>query len=255
MQTLSFTGPYSIYTSYKSGDYVLYAGKLYKCLLQNSAVSPQNGTYWQLVSNTFTMRGSWQTNTQYYIGQSVIYNNTGYICLANTTVLNQSPDIEPSFWRVFNNNYQTIVTNQPGDLQYEGNTVPQRLPIGNTSQILSISGQGNPFWITYTDLFPPGSNNQVLHLSPNGNVYWANTLITLNKGDLQYQGANGQDVVLAIGSNSSVLVANTDGSIRWDQGLDTRVVNLNQKLDTLTTDVVNNLNNNITLTYFLSGSI
>lgn len=255
MQTLSFTGSYSIYTSYKTNDYVTYGGKLYRCLLQNSAVSPQNETYWQLVSNIFTMRGSWQSNTQYYIGQSTLYSNVGYICLANTTVSNQTPDKEPSFWRVFNNNYQTIVTNQPGDLQYEGNTVPQRLPIGNTSQILSVLGQGSPSWITYTDLFPSGSNNQVLHLSPNGNVYWANTLITLNTGDLQYQGANGQDVVLGIGSNGSILVANTNGTISWDKGLDNRIVNLNQTVNTLTATVANNLNNSITLTYFLSGSI
>jgi hypothetical protein len=146
MANPSFTGSYSVTTQYLPGDYVTYGGKLYQAKLSNNAISPTNNTVWTLVSSTFAFIGVWSTNTTYSIGQTVIDgSNYGYISLANTNLGNQ-PNTSPTQWRVFNNNYINVVSNQPGDMQYEGATTPVRLPIGSLNQVLTVSNTGLPVW-------------------------------------------------------------------------------------------------------------
>jgi hypothetical protein len=164
MINTSFTGRYSVTTNYLSGDYVLYGGKLYQAITNNTATSPANVSVWTLISPSFSWLGNWSIDTTYSIGQSVSYGNTKYLCLVNSNVGNQ-PDISPNQWRIFNNNYNAVVTNQPGDIQYEGITKPIRLPVGNTTQVLTVSNLGFPVW---ANTFSVNATANVYYVATNG---------------------------------------------------------------------------------------
>ena len=176
MANPSFTGSYSVTTQYLPGDYVTYGGKLYQSKLTNKAISPTNNTVWTLVSSTFAFKGVWSTNTTYSIGQTVIDgSNYGYISLADTNLGNQ-PNTSPTQWRVFNNNYINVVSNQPGDMQYEGVTTPVRLPIGTAGQVLSVSSNGFPAWAN-ASVFP---SDIAIANSITTSTFVANTAVVAN---------------------------------------------------------------------------
>ena len=206
MLNLSFTGSYSVTTNYLPGDYVIYGGNLYRALIQNTAIKPTNGTYWVLTSTGFSFKDIWSPNTTYSIGQTVIDgSNTSYLSLANTNIGNQ-PNTSTSYWRTFGNNYIRIVTNQPGDIQYEGNTAPVRLPIGNVGQILTVSNTGLPVWAN-TNL-PTTNFSLTGNLTSNGvftNVFTSN-IVTTNTATIGYQTVNTSTIGIA---TINVAIVNT----------------------------------------------
>jgi hypothetical protein len=160
----TFTGYYSTTTTYNPNDYTIYGGKLYKATNTNLGAAPIfNPGVWVVASNTFTYKSYWSANTSYNVGDTVRYANTSFVLVGNTSN-NQIPGTIGSNWKVFNDNYKTIVTYEPGDIQYEGTILPQRLPIGNTYEVLSIINN-NIAWADLTKL--PSSSNVI-----------ANTIIT-----------------------------------------------------------------------------
>ena len=174
----TFTNPFSVYTTYNSGDTVTYAGKMYRALVTTTGTSPLNNTVWTLVSSSFAYSGTWALGTTYQIGQYVQYSNTTFVSLANTNIGNQ-PDISVNYWRNIGNNYNTIVTSQPGDMQYEGNTAPQRLPIGSPGQILTVYANSVPGWANNltTNITLPGN---LIANTVTSNTYIKTTLLTAN---------------------------------------------------------------------------
>ena len=145
MLTRSFAGIYSVTTIYAPGDLVVFSGKLYQAQSQNLGASPLlNPSVWSLVASNLTWSGAFLPGLTYSLGQIVTYNNNSFISLSNINV-GQQPDISPNWWRVFSNTSPSI-TLQAGDLQYQGNTFIQRLPIGNTNQVLTVSNTGLPVW-------------------------------------------------------------------------------------------------------------
>ena len=238
MPNTSFTGQFSITTSYKIGDFVIYGGKLYQAVLPTLAVSPLNSNSWNLISNGFQWNNEWSPNTTYTIGNTVKYNNVGFLSLANNNISNQ-PNTSINVWRTFNDNYKSVVTNQPGDIQYQGNTSPQRLPAGNVNRILAISPDGTPGWLNLTDTIPTGNANQFLSLAANGQVYWKNAVVTANVGDIQYQGANGVYISLPAGANGTILTANANNYLFWSNTTNIKIQNLFDISDTTNTKISN----------------
>lgn len=225
MLNTSFTGPYSVTTSYKTGDFVIYGGKLYQAVIPSKAISPFNLTSWFLISNGFQWNNQWSANTYYVVSDTIKYNNVSFIAVSSNNI-NRQPNTSPDFWRTFNDDYKNVVTNQPGDIQYQGNTSPQRLPVGNVNRILAITGDGTPGWLNLTDTIPTGNANQFLSLAANGQVYWKNAVVTANLGDIQYQGANGVYISLPAGADGTVLTANANNYLFWSNTINVKVQNL-----------------------------
>jgi hypothetical protein len=250
----TFTGYYSTTTTYQTNDHAVYGGKLYKALTTNLGASPVlNPGAWAIASNTFTYKSNWTANTTYNLGDTVRYANVSFLLVGGTSN-NETPGVINSNWKVFNSDYKNIVTSQAGDMQYEGATLPQRIPVGNTNQILAISANGTPVWLKLSDTVAIGNTNQVLTLASNGQVYWKNSAITSNLGDLQYQGANGVYISLPVGDNGTVLRANANNYLYWSD-LKTEITTpVNQSIS----DLSNTVNTNYTsVTYkdFFMGSI
>jgi hypothetical protein len=176
----SLYNPFLINTTYNPGDYVTYAGKLYSAKIVTTGISPLNNTNWLLVSSSFSYSGTWSSNTTYQISKYVIYNKNTYLSLQANNVGN-NPESSINYWRIINSKYNTIVTTQPGDLQYQGNTGPVRIPIGNAYQVLSVTN-GNIGWIDSSAL-PSSSNvtsNTVISNTVTSNTVISNT-VTTNK--------------------------------------------------------------------------
>jgi len=171
----TFTGYYSTTTTYNPNDYTIYGGKLYKATNRNLGAAPIfNPSVWSVASNTFTYKSNWSANTTYGVGDTVRYQNTSFVLVGGTSN-NQTPGTIGSNWKVFNDNYKTIVTYEPGDIQYEGATLPQRLPIGNMYQVLSVTN-GDIGWADLSTL--PSSSNVVAN-TVTSNVATLN-IVTLN---------------------------------------------------------------------------
>ena len=211
----TFTGYYSTTTTYQTNDHAVYGGKLYKSLTTSLSASPAlNPGAWAVASNTFTYKSNWLANTTYNIGDTVRYANVSFVLVGGNNTdgssTDETPGLRNSNWKVFNNDYKNIVTSQAGDMQYQGTTLPQRIPVGNTNQILAVSNNGAPVWLKFSDTVGAGNTNQFLSLAANGQVYWKNAVVTVNQGDLQYQGANGAYISLPIGADGTVLRANAN---------------------------------------------
>lgn len=194
MSFKTFAGPYSVTTTYSIGDFVTYQGNLYQASLSSLAIAPSNNTAWTLVSTGFTWKNNWSANTTYNIGQIVLYSNIPYLSL--DTNIGKQPNISTNDWRVFNKDYKNIVTNQPGDVQYQGNTTPIRLPIGNNGQVLTVANSGLPQWAN------------AFTLSSDLNVANSITTIYLNTSNVTTISLNTSSVI----SNSIVsnkIVSNT----------------------------------------------
>ena len=252
----TFTGYYSTTTTYQANDHAVYAGKLYKALTTNLSASPVlNPGAWAIASNTFTYKSNWTANTTYNLGDTVKYANVSFL-LVGSTSNNETPGVTNSNWKVFNSDYKNIVTSQAGDMQYEGVTLPQRIPIGNTNQILAVSNNGAPVWLKFSDTVGAGNTNQFLSLAANGQVYWKNAVVTVNQGDLQYQGANGAYISLPIGADGTVLRANANNYLYWSDLKTEITTTVNQSINDLS-NTVNDIINDRSVNYrdFFIGSI
>jgi hypothetical protein len=174
----SYAGVYSVSTIYNAGDFVVYGGKLYQAQSQNLGATPiLNSSVWTLVSSSFSMLGNWNANTSYSVGQVISYANTFFLSLANTNTGNQ-PNISTTTWRTFGNT-SSIITLQPGDLQYQGNTSLQRLPIANVGQVLTVANNGLPIWANTVVAISNTSNLVVNSVTSNTATLYSLTTNTI----------------------------------------------------------------------------
>lgn len=198
----TFTNYYSTKTTYDIDDYTVYGGKLYRALVTNLGASPTlNPSVWTVASNTFVYRSNWQANTTYNIGDTVRYSNVSFV-LIGASSNNEIPVVTTNKWKVFNNDYKNIVTYQSGDIQYQGVTLPQRLPIGNNGQVLTISNS-----------FPVWANTFTLpnNLSITGNVSANNFIATRN---ITAQNVITQNVVAtSITATGRVIFSNVSANV------------------------------------------
>lgn len=99
----TFRGAWSSITSYRLADVVLRDSSSYAALQPSLNVDPYvdytsgGATNWSLMAEGIFFRGVYSSGTTYYLGDSVTYNSSTYLSVANTN-LNHQPDVSPSFW-------------------------------------------------------------------------------------------------------------------------------------------------------------
>jgi hypothetical protein len=137
-----WAGEYADATEYKIGDITRYGGRSYVCILGHTSdtdadVEPPNATYWELLVSGFNWLGNWDINTEYELGDVVLYLASSFICVAsdNTGV---TPGTDGSKWNALTQGDPNVVMTTRGDIIRQGSGGAERLPLGpNTSYIYS----------------------------------------------------------------------------------------------------------------------
>ncbi len=143
------------------------------------SAEPPNSNYWSLLANGLNWRGDWTDDTEYNKGDTVRYGSNSYICIlehrseaddgstlgaAGGGQANSRPDQDTSgtYWNIIAVGDELSVLTTVGDMVYYSNSGPARLPVGTEGQILRVSSEGIPEWVTW------GYVDQVYYVSPEG---------------------------------------------------------------------------------------
>ena len=120
---------------------------------------------WQVLTKGINWAGVWTDDTEYELGDAVRYGSNAYLCVRKhraegddgSSVLavgggqaNSRPDqdITATYWNVLSIGSETSVLTTRGDLVFFNNNGPARLPVGIEGQILRVSEDGLPEWVT-----------------------------------------------------------------------------------------------------------
>ena len=127
---------------------------------------PANSTgRWQLLTKGINWAGVWSDDTEYELGDAVRFGSNAYICIQKhrseaddgSSVVatgggaaNSRPDQDTSalYWNILSIGSETSVLTTRGDLVFFNNNGPARLPVGIEGQILRVSEDSLPEWIT-----------------------------------------------------------------------------------------------------------
>lgn len=130
------------------------------------SIKPPNNSYWTLLSTGINWKGYWTDDVEYVIGDAVRYQNNSYVCklahrsegddgsTTNASGGGQSlsrpdQDIAGTYWSVLSVGSETATLQELGDLVYYDGAGPARLPIGTEGQILRVSADLKPEWVTW----------------------------------------------------------------------------------------------------------
>ena len=132
--------------SYKTGDTINFGGWAYVCIedatgTQNPYTNPSK---WQVINEGFNWRGSYNSGTTYYKGDTVEYNASSYVAIEHN-LLNITPGSDASKWNLIAQGDQSAVLTTRGDLQYRDASAAARLPIGVAGSQLTSDGL-EPVW-------------------------------------------------------------------------------------------------------------
>lgn len=150
---LKFVGDWNDDSSqieYQVGEVVRLGGFTYRCVKDHSNQQPPDSEFWQRLNSGFDWRSEWIDGAEYYQGDVVRFGDNSYV--ANSYHIAEdgvnSPDQADSseFWSVIAIGSEQSVLTTTGDLVYFNGTTPQRLPIGENGQILTVSPEGIPEW-------------------------------------------------------------------------------------------------------------
>jgi len=111
---------------------------------------------WQLLVDETYYRAEWSDNTEYFLGDIVLYAGTLYRCTERHYSANSEsrPDLEAlqsnlTFWEIFIQGTPTNVLVYRGDMQiYDAPVGKERLAIGRPGQALKVT-DGLPTWSDY----------------------------------------------------------------------------------------------------------
>ncbi len=120
---------------------------------------------WQLLTKGINWAGIWTDDTEYELGDAVRFGSNAYICIQKhrseaddgSSVVatgggaaNSRPDLDVSatYWNVLSIGSETSVLTTRGDLVFFNNNGPARLPVGIEGQILRVSEDSLPEWVT-----------------------------------------------------------------------------------------------------------
>jgi hypothetical protein len=107
---------------------------------------------------------TWNTSTDYILGDIVLYGANSYICVsAHTSGSGNRPDADTSgtYWNLLTAGAELAQLTTTGDTFYYSSSGPARLPIGKDGQILRVSN-GLPSWGYF------GQVNNLIYVSPQG---------------------------------------------------------------------------------------
>jgi hypothetical protein len=143
------------------------------------SAEPPNATYWTLLTSGIHWSGSWSDDTEYYVGDVVNYGTNTYYCkLAHRSegddgstiglqgggnaLSRPDVDITGTYWNVMTVGSETSVLTTTGDIVYYGGAGPTRLPVGSEGQVLRVSSENTPEWVTW------GQTDHVYYVSTSG---------------------------------------------------------------------------------------
>ena len=161
----NMAGTYASGTAYKTGDVVQYGGNTYVNKVSHSAGAylPTNTTYYDLLVEGVSLKGTYSSGTAYKIGEAVIYSNSTYRAKIDTSAGQAPADgTDNTQWALYVKGAPSGVFTTQGDIVQRGATGPERLPIGRTGDRLRVNAAGNGL-----EYFNEDSGNE-LHVSPEG---------------------------------------------------------------------------------------
>jgi hypothetical protein len=134
------------------------------------SAEPPNSMYWSAVSHGIFWKNVWAGDIEYNVGDAVSYLSNSYICVSahlsqgSRGQANSRPDLDTTgaFWNVLTIGSELSVLTTVGDMVYQGGAGPARLPVGSEGQILRVSTDGIPEWVTW------GEIDNVYYVSPQG---------------------------------------------------------------------------------------
>ena len=92
---------------------------------------------------------TWVTGTAYVLGDAITYGNSSFICVQSHTASSgnkPASDTVGAYWNLLAAGAITSVMTTQGDMIYQGQAGPTRLPIGSSGQILGVTPSGIPAW-------------------------------------------------------------------------------------------------------------
>ena len=172
-----WAGDWLVTTEYELNDVVRYGGNVYVYINVARTIGnvPTSTTYWALMVEGINFVGTWSAATQYFIGDAVAYGSTIYV--AQSTNINEQPDLFPLIWSQFavgiqfEGTFNNATTYQPNDVVVYG---------PSTYIAIQTTNGNNPTNATYWTSFVQG-------ISP-ASVY--NGATAYVPGDLVAYGAN-----------------------------------------------------------------
>jgi hypothetical protein len=134
---------------------------------------------WQLLTKGINWAGVWTDDREYELGDAVRFGSNAYICVQKhrsegddgSTVgatgggsANSRPDQDTTatFWNVLSIGSETSVLTTRGDLVFFNENGPARLPVGLEGQILRVSEDNLPEWISL------GAADFTYYVAPSG---------------------------------------------------------------------------------------
>ena len=144
-----------------------------------AAAHPTNTNYFQRLVSGISWQGEWTDDRDYEVGDAVRYSSNAYICIKKhrseqddgSTIsaegggaANSRPDQDTSgvYWNVIAIGNETAVLTTTGDLVYYGGSGPTRLPVGVEGQVLRVSDQSIPEWVSL------GATDNVYYVASTG---------------------------------------------------------------------------------------
>ena len=107
-----------------------------------------NSAYWTLLVPGALFKGTWNTSTQYLIGDTVVFRNTTYYVINSNLGISPDSDTVNAYWTTYIKHFQKNASGAKGDITYYSTaTAPQysAVAIGTTSYVLRVS-TNQPAW-------------------------------------------------------------------------------------------------------------
>ena len=146
-------GGFTYGNSYKTGDVVDYGGYVYVAKTNNQNQRPvilnsgqyiTNATHWSLILKGYNNRGTYDSSTQYLIGDVVRYTSSSYVMLKDVQT-NVTPGSDGTVWQLIAQGDTGAVMNTRGDMIIQDASQSARLPIGVSGAVLTTDGT-DPKW-------------------------------------------------------------------------------------------------------------
>jgi hypothetical protein len=173
---INFRGNWNVNTNYKTGDLVIKGGNVYVALLDTEITSDGSSlgylddSNWELISTGQNFKSEWKTDTDYSVGDVVVFQGTSYICkLGHASSNNNFPAIDIAsagtgfqFWDIL------VQSGSEAGLRYRGDILTfdllrgfygddsslgvSNVSAGTNGQLLSIDDNSSVVYKTYSEV-------------------------------------------------------------------------------------------------------
>jgi len=144
-----------------------------------ASAHPANVNFYQRLVSGIAWQGEWQDDVEYEIGDAIRFGANAYICIKKhrseqddgSSIVaegggadNSRPDqdVTGTYWNVVAIGSEISVLTTQGDLVYYSGSGPTRLPIGTEGQVLRVSDDSIPEWVSL------GAVENVYYVATNG---------------------------------------------------------------------------------------